>query len=161
MTAEQRVESCAIAGIAKRMGRNRDAALVIEHLDQAVALEHPRSQIEPANHFVIHAEQQQMTKVGVGFDSLEDRDLKSLGQLRVQRADFSVAREQAMLGEANRAKSAPRALCEFKILLRRDVGVGRKPRVDVQVGDLAVDTTARRRCRAPGYDPRSKKYART
>src|SRR5277367_981505 len=99
MTAEQRVESRTIAGIPKRMGRNRDATLVIEHLDQAVALEHPRSQIEAANHFVIHPEQQQMTKVGVSFDSLEDCNLKSLRQFRIQRADFSVVREQAMLGE--------------------------------------------------------------
>src|SRR5271163_2399813 len=102
-----------------------------------------------------------MTKVGVSFDSFEDRNLKSLRQLGIQRTDFSVIREQAMLGEANRAKSAPRALGKFKILLRRDVGVGRKPCVDVQVGDHAVDTTARRRCRAPGYDLRSKKFART
>src|SRR5271154_1946250 len=161
MTAEQRVESRTISGIAKRMGRNGDAAFLIEHLDQAVALQHPRSQIEPANHFVLHAEQHQMTKVGISFDSLEDRNLKSLRQLGIPRTDLSVVREQAMLGEANRAKSAVRALRKFKILLRRDVGVGRQPRVDVQVGDHALDTTARRRCRAPGYGLQSKKFART
>ena len=65
------------------MRRNRDAALAMNHLDQAVALQHPRSQIESADHFVSHPEQQQMTEVGVGLDPAEDCDLKSLGQFRV------------------------------------------------------------------------------
>ena len=62
---------------------NCDAAFVMQHFDQAVALEHPRRQIESARHFIGHAEQQQMTEVGVGFDSLEDGNLKLLREFRV------------------------------------------------------------------------------
>ena len=57
--------------------------------------------------------------------------LKSLREFRVQPLEFGIDREQAMLSEANRADVTARALREFKILLRRDVGVGREPGMDV------------------------------
>ncbi len=48
MPAQQGVEARPVAGVAKRMRRDRDAALVMNHFDQAVALEHPRRQVESA-----------------------------------------------------------------------------------------------------------------
>src|SRR5258708_2617037 len=134
------------------MGRYRDATLVMQHLDQVVALEHSRREIESSHHFVVHSEQQQMAEVGVGLNPLEDGDLKSLRKFGVQRADVGIAREQPMLGEANRAQAASRILRELEILLRGDIRVGRKQGVDVKVGDHQADAMARRRSyRAPGY----------
>ncbi len=60
------------------MRRYRNAALMMKHVDQMLAAEHPRSQIESADNFLVDPEHQQMTEIGIGFDSLEDRDLKSL-----------------------------------------------------------------------------------
>ena len=88
------------------MRRYCDAALMMNHFDQAVALEHPRRQIESTHHFVVHTEQQQMTEVGVGFDSSEDRNLKSFGEFGVRPLNFGIVREQPMLSEANRAEAA-------------------------------------------------------
>ncbi len=106
------------------MRRYRDAAFMVNHFDQAVALQHPPRQIESANDFVVNPEQQQVTEVGVGFNAFEDRNLKTLREFRIQSINFGIGRKQAMLSEANRVETAARALGEFEILLGRDVRVG-------------------------------------
>ena len=124
---------------------NRYAAFVMQHFDELLALEHPRGQIEAPDDFLVDAEHQQMTEVGVGFDSFEDRNLKSLGELRVHSIDFGIGWDQAMLGETNRAETMAAGRGEFEILLGRDVGIGREIGMYVQIYDHGDDTVARLR----------------
>src|SRR6266478_7771172 len=76
-----------------------------------------------------------MAEVGVGFDSLEDRNLKSLGEFRVHSIYFGIDRKEAMLGETNRAETMPTGRGQLEILLGRNVGVGREIGVYVQIDD--------------------------
>jgi hypothetical protein len=83
-----------------------------------------------------------MAEVGVGFDSLEDRNLKSLSEFRVRSIYFGIGREEAMLGKTNRAETVPEARGELEILLGCDVGVGGEIGVYVQIDDHGDDTLA-------------------
>ena len=52
---DQRVQTRAESRLAERMRRNRNAAFVMNHIDQMLAAEHPRGQVESARHLVIDA----------------------------------------------------------------------------------------------------------
>src|SRR5258708_11775676 len=139
------MEAGAESRMAKRMRWNRNAAFVMQDFDELLALEHPRGEIEAPDYFLVDAEYQEMAEVGVGFDSFEDRNLKSLGEFRVRSICFGIGWKEAMLGETNRVETMPTGRGELEILLGRDVGVGREVGVYVQIDDHGEDTVARLR----------------
>src|ERR1700694_1920858 len=100
MARQQIVKLRAKARVAKRMRRHRDSALAVNDFDERFGLEPPRTQIEKANHFARHPEEQEMAEIGISLDTLEQHHAEALRELGIALVEFRIGGEQARRGEA-------------------------------------------------------------
>ena len=79
-----------------------------------------------------------MAEVGIGLDAFDDHNAVIVGQLGVEAIEFGIARELAMLGEADRAQTRAAFDRGLDIFLGRGFRIIGKMRVDVKIDDHRI-----------------------